>query len=91
MKKINLLKLTYFLQKHNVAFIIILAILSLWAVLKFQNIPQMQLIILTMLALFYLAWALAHHYLERNLTLEIIIEYILTALLALIFFYGVII
>ena len=91
MKKINLLKLTYCLQKHNVAFIIILAILSLWAVLKFQNIPQMQLIILTMLALFYLAWALAHHYLERNLTLEIIIEYILTALLALIFFYGVII
>lgn len=78
-------------KKYRLAMILTAAGLSLVAILKFQNIPQMQLIILTMLALFYLGWALAFHYLEKNLTLEIIIEYILTALLALIFFYGVLI
>lgn len=79
------------LKKHQLAMIVSAAALSLAAILKFQNIPQLQLIILTMLALFYLGWALSYHFLERNLTLEILIEYILTALLALVFFYGVII
>ncbi len=91
MKQINLIKLTHYLQKHSVVFIVISGGLSLWAVLKFQNFPQMQLVILTMLALFYLSWALSFHFLRKDLTLEIIIEYILTALLVLIFFYGVLI
>lgn len=73
------------------AFILSAAAISLVGVLRFQNIPQLQLVILTMMVLFYLGWALAYHFLERSLTLEVIIEYILTALFALIFFYGVLI
>ena len=47
--------------------------------------------ILVMLSVLYLGWALLHHNLDKSLTLEIIIEYVLTALLAMVILYGVLI
>lgn len=65
--------------------------MALVGILKLQSQPQAQFSVLLALVLLYLAWALIHHILDKSLTLEVSLEYILTALLALIFFYGVLI
>ncbi len=67
------------------------ALVALVGILKLQSQPQAQFSVLLALVLLYLAWALIHHILDKSLTLEVSLEYILTALLALIFFYGVLI
>lgn len=41
--------------------------------------------------LIYLLWALLHHKKDKSLTLEVILEYLLTAALSLILIFGVII
>lgn len=48
-----------------------------------------QLKILGMAAIFYLLWAIIHHYFDKSLTLGIFLEYLLTAVLALILLMGV--
>ncbi|MFH0937203.1 MAG: hypothetical protein V1808_02835 [Candidatus Daviesbacteria bacterium] len=53
--------------------------------------PQAQFQILLVSALIYLSLAILHHYKDRTLTLEIIIEYILIAILALLILQGLII
>lgn len=40
--------------------------------------------------LIYLLWALLHHKKDKSLTLEVILEYLLTAALSLILIFGVI-
>lgn len=76
---------------NNVMLVLISAFVALVAVLKFNNLPIIQFQILVSLVLFYLIWALFHHSLDKSLTLEVGLEYILTASLALIFFYGLLI
>lgn len=46
--------------------------------------------ILTIGVLIYLVWALFHHKRDKSLTLPILLEYLLTAVLALILISGVI-
>lgn len=60
------------------------------AFILFRFSPGLQFQILILAALVYFAVALLHHYRERTLTLEIIIEYILIAVLALLVLQGVI-
>ena len=50
----------------------------------------MMLNIVTLGALFYMVWALIHHKKDKSLTFAIIVEYLLTALLALVLVAGVI-
>lgn len=50
----------------------------------------MTLKILTIGVLIYLVWALLHHKKDKSLTLPILLEYLLTAALALILISGVI-
>lgn len=45
--------------------------------------------VLIMAVLVYLIWALIHHRRDKSLTLPIFIEYLLTAVLALILLMGV--
>ncbi len=52
------------------------------------KLPVWQPVIFIGLVLFYLLWALLHHFTEKSLTLEVALEYILTAVFALIFFLG---
>lgn len=46
--------------------------------------------ILIMGVLIYLIWALSHHKKDKSLTLPILVEYLLTAVLVLIIFSGAI-
>lgn len=74
---------------NSIVFIIVLALIALVGVLKLKDFPQIQFLIITLLIFFYLAWALLYHLKDRSLSLEVMLEYILTALLGLICFYGI--
>lgn len=50
---------------------------------------QQLLYILTIAVLVYLIWAIIHHRRDKSLTLPIFVEYLLTAVLALILLFGV--
>ena len=83
------LKILSKLQKFNLFIIALGAVITLLVVLKLQYLPQVQFLVMTIMIMFYLLWALAHHFIDKSLTLEIVIEYVLTALLALIILYGI--
>lgn len=84
------MKLRTKIYKHKLTILIVVALISAVAVIKFQFLPQIQFAVLSTLVLFYLCWALLYHHFDKSLKLEIMIEYILTAALALVFFYGLI-
>lgn len=67
------------LKKHFVLIAVLSAVLAVLALFK---LPFFQPIIFTILVLFYLTWALLHHFIDKSLTLEVALEYILTAALA---------
>lgn len=73
---------------HNslLVLITILAVLLLWQ-LKNQDNPP--ILIVGVSCFVYLIWALIYHKLDKSLTLPIILEYVLTAGLVLIFLTGV--
>lgn len=77
------------IQKYTFLIVALSAALTLAIVLKLQYIPQIQFLAVTILVMFYLLWAMVHHFIDKTLTLEIMIEYVLTALLALIVLYGI--
>jgi hypothetical protein len=83
------MRLSLKINLHSVIFIIILSVLSTILVLKLQSFPQVQFLIVTALIFFYLTWALFYHFKDKSLSLEVMLEYILTALLALVCFYGI--
>lgn len=64
------------------------ALVALVAVLKLGGLPQIQFLVILCLTFVYLAWAIGYHFLDKSLKLEILLEYILTALLALVVAYG---
>lgn len=75
-------------KKHHYLLLIAVAIIAFLAVIRFQFYPQLQFLILSTLVCFYLIWALLNHHFNKSLKLEIMVEYFLTAGLALIFLYG---
>lgn len=79
------------MKKYHVIIFIILALAGLIGILIFRNNPSYQMLILATLVTSYLAWALNYHRLDKSLNLEVMLEYILTALLVLIIFYGILI
>ncbi len=54
-----------------------------------RYLPQLQLKVLLIASLFYLALAFMYHQKDKTLTFEIIIEYILIAALALVIVQGI--
>lgn len=54
------------------------------ALFWFRFSPQIQFIIFSVATIIYLSFALIHHFREKTLILEIVIEYILIAILALV-------
>lgn len=75
----------------NEVFVVSLVIVAVVLILNARNSSQLELIILVAATAFYLAWALIYHHLDKSLTLDVFMEYVLTALLALILLIGVLI
>ncbi len=73
----------------NKGFVLTLTILSIIWIYKQRSYPLLQIRTLTVAVITYLIWAAIHHKLDKSLTLEVYIEYLLTATLALILLMGV--
>lgn len=73
----------------NKGFIITLTLLSIIWIWKQRSYPLLQIRTLIVAVVAYLIWAAVHHKLDKSLTLEVYIEYLLTAVLALILLMGV--
>jgi len=72
------------IQRHFFHYLILLAILFFGLVffLLSSHEPQLQLKIITLVLFFYVLWGVAHHYLEKTLTLLVFFEYLLVATVA---------
>lgn len=80
MRKILKISLIHFFQP--IAFLAIIAAFFL------QGEPRLLMQIVSGLATIYVSIALIHHYLDKSLTLEITLEYILLAALVIIILQG---
>lgn len=82
---------THVLKINSVFLLLAVTFIALVGIIKFQDLPKVQFQILTASTLIYLTWALLHHGLNKSLKLEVVIEYILTAMLAVVILYGLLI
>lgn len=83
------MKLVLKIHKHNFLIIGAAAVAALILVYRFQGSPAVQYLSLSILIAFYLFWAIIFHFYDKSLKLEVMVEYILTASLALVILYGV--
>lgn len=79
------------LKAHSHNFLIVTAAVSIALIFffRFQGMPAVQFSILALLVGFYLAWATTFHFYDKSFKLEVMVEYVLTALLTLVILYGV--
>ncbi len=63
---------------------IIAAPFFIWALLFWNLSSQLKFYLLVIMTLFYLITALLYHYQDKSLVFEIVIEYVLIAILSLI-------
>ncbi len=73
----------------NKGFIVSLTLVTIIWIWKLSFFPILQLRTLVIAAIAYLVWAFMYHYMDKSLTLSIFIEYLLTAVLAIILLTGV--
>jgi len=76
-------KVTFIL--HIIALLLIF-ICSVRAFIYFKELPLMQLYVVVAAVVTYIGWGAIYHFLNKRLTLELILEYILVGALALLLF-----
>ncbi|MGI5826553.1 MAG: hypothetical protein ACOX50_04020 [Patescibacteria group bacterium] len=71
------------IKEHFSHYLVLLFILlvGFGAFYYFQRFPQAQIVSAFLTASFYVFWGIVHHYLEEDLHLRIVIEYVAIALL----------
>jgi hypothetical protein len=77
------------LNKHIHILVALTGVVGLILLVKYNNLPQIQFLIATTLIMLYLLWAILHHHSDKTLSFEVVIEYVLTALLSLVILYGI--
>ena len=65
----------------------IIMVSSLWAFLRFEDSPILQLYVVVAAVVAYNAWGLIYHYFRRQLTLELVLEYLLLGALVILLFF----
>lgn len=83
-------KALFLKQQNYLLFSLVMLVLVILILFRLQNFPLTQFRILIVLVLGYFGWALYHHYQDKSLTLEIIVEYVLTTLLVTVILLGLI-
>lgn len=76
-------KVTFIL--HLVTLLLIL-ISSVWAFIYFKDLLLMQLYVVVAAVVTYIAWGAIYHFLNKRLTFELLLEYLLVGALALLLF-----
>lgn len=73
------------IKKHFGYYFSLVIILSLGTFLSFQTSydRQLQMLIVIMMVFFYVGWGILHHLLEHDLSIKIVIEYVLIGSLAM--------
>lgn len=71
---------------YLVLFVILLAGLTLFLLSSHESTLQLQIV--GIVAFFYFLWGIVHHFLEKNLTWFIVLEYLGVAALSLIIIYS---
>lgn len=73
------------IKKHLGYYFSLIAILALGTFLSFQTSydRQLQILIVTIMVFFYVLWGILHHLLEHDLSIKIVIEYVLIGSLAM--------
>lgn len=80
------------IREHFGHYIILLFILvfGILAFLYFQRYPQAQVMSVFLTASFYVLWGIVHHYLEGDLHIRVVMEYVAVALLGFLILWTVI-
>lgn len=81
-------KLKLYIRKHN---FLLFSFLALFATFYLTSLPKSNLTtiqIISMLSLCFLGWSLVHHYFDKSLKLEVMMEYLLTIALVLVIIYS---
>lgn len=81
----------YHLRKGVIYILIASTIFAVFGLIKFNDNPILQFKLLTILVGIYLIIAVIHHTLDKTLALEIVLEYVLTAIICLTVLYGILI
>jgi predicted tellurium resistance membrane protein TerC len=69
--------------KHLIHYVVLLTIMFL-GIIFFSvsgHTPILQIAVVVALSFFYLAWGIIHHLIEKNLYLEVFLEYLLFSFL----------
>lgn len=82
---------TKLIRKFGIYFLILLALTTLVVLFRPEVTPFVRLQSLIFLTISYLAWAFVYHIVDKTISLEIVIEYLLTASLALVILYSILI
>jgi hypothetical protein len=79
------------LKKHSLYYILLSLVLmsGFFLFLSFSSHPQTQVMIVMLTSFAYVGFALLHHYMNGDLTVKVVVEYVLIAALgiSLVFFY----
>ncbi|MBI2036480.1 hypothetical protein HYT17_02530 [Candidatus Microgenomates bacterium] len=77
-----------FHKNHLIHYLIILSIIALGigSVILLSSNKNLQLILVLVVSLFYLCYGIFHHALEHDVTIKIVVEYVLVTLLAVALF-----
>lgn len=80
------------IKKHLGHYLVLLFILTFGGVtfFYFQRFPQAQTVSIFLTASFYVLWGIVHHYLEGDLHLRVIMEYVAMALLGFLVLWSII-
>lgn len=74
---------------HYLALLLIL-VFGFVAFVYFQRFPQAQILSAFLTASFYVLWGITHHYLEGDLHLRVIAEYLAIALLGFLILFSLV-
>lgn len=79
-------------REHLGHYLVLLFILVFGAIafFYFQRFPQAQTVSIFLTASFYVLWGIVHHYLEGDLHLRVIMEYVAIALLGFLILWSII-
>lgn len=79
------------LKKNSIYYTLLLSVMisGFGVFLSLANNPQLQMITVVLLSFFYVGFAVLHHYLTNDLSVKVVIEYVLMAALGitLVYFY----
>lgn len=86
-------KIAYDFSHHFFHYLILLTILGGCgtAFFSFRNYPVIQLLVGIATALFYFIWGVMHHFVDHDLSLKIVVEYLAVSVFAIIILWNLLI